>query len=217
MDIRDQVTARRAELENEKRETKSTKGYAEKSRHRKGAHMIDDEAIKHIEKLHQLKNDGIITEADFEAAKQKLLLGIPRPPSAFEKILQSHNGLISLPAEGDHIGWMTFPLKRYADFTGRSCRKEFWMYQLLYVALFFACAVFGIAIGSDAAAGLFVLCALGLLVPLIAVEVRRFHDLGKPGTYALFNLIPYLGVLIVFFFMLQPGVEDDNEYGECPK
>lgn len=178
--------------------------------------MIDDEAIKHIEKLHQLKNDGVITEADFEAAKQKLLLGTPRRPSALDKLTQQASGPIPLPAEGDHIGWMTFPLKRYADFTGRSCRKEFWMYQLLYVALFFACAVFGIAIGTDAAAGLFVLCALGLIVPLIAVEVRRFHDLGKPGTYALFNLIPYLGVLIVYFFMLRPGIEEENEYGSNP-
>lgn len=180
--------------------------------------MIDDESIKHIEKLHQLKNDGVINEADFEAAKQRLLLGgKARPDNAgsIANFIQAA-GPVTMPDDNDLIAWMTLPLKRFVDFSGRSCRKEFWMFQLTFVVLLFVCAAFGIVIGSEAAAGLFVLCLLGGAVPQIAVQVRRFHDLGKPGTYALFNLIPYIGALIVLVFMLQRGEVGDNQYGADP-
>jgi uncharacterized membrane protein YhaH (DUF805 family) len=55
------------------------------------------------------------------------------------------------------------------------------------------------------------------VVPLIAVEVRRFHDQGKSGWFVLLNIIPYIGWAIVCVFMLLPGDEDDNKYGPDPR
>lgn len=171
--------------------------------------MIDSEALKNIEKLHQMKSDGVISEAEFNVAKERLLssrqAAAPKADAA------------TLPAANDHIGWMLLPLRRYAEFHGRSTRKEFWMFQLTFLALLLGCAVLGFLIGAEAAAGLFLLGLLGMLVPLLAVQVRRFHDQDRSGWFALLNIIPYVGSIIIWVFMLFEGTRGDNSFGPDPK
>lgn len=191
--------------------------------------MIDDEALKSIEKLHQLKGDGVISEEDFDKAKEKILFGAQRAqPVGLQAIIAkaaSESVEYERPAPGDYFGWMTLPIRRYADFTGRSCRKEFWMFQLLYVCLFFVTfMIVGIdteygepGIAAQFAMGLLILAVLGLFIPLIAVEVRRFHDMDKSGWHALINLIPYLGTLIVMIGMMLDGTPGENRFGPSPK
>lgn len=170
--------------------------------------MIDNEALNSLERLHKLKSDGVITETDFEAAKQSILDG--RKPVSV-KATQS------TLAENDWIGWATLPLRKYADFNGRSSRKEFWMFQLLFLTMFLGCALIGVVIGPAGAAALFAVGLLGLFVPLLAVEARRFHDQDKSGWLVALNIIPYLGTLAVFVFMLLDGTPGDNRYGPNPK
>ncbi len=124
--------------------------------------------------------------------------------------------------------WMLMPLQRYADFSGRSRRKEYWMFTLAQAIVYL---VLGVLIGIGAAMGdgnslgpigylglgLMVLVALALVVPNIAVSVRRFHDQGKSGWFYLLGLIPYAGGLILLIFMCLPGTEGDNPYGPDPK
>jgi len=181
--------------------------------------MIDEHALKRIEDLHRLKTEGIISQADFDKAKNDLLGGkaAARPISAPQ----------GLPAADDHFGWMTLPIRRYADFKGRSTRKEFWMFQLIYVALSLVTLVLVGVGGVDEsgegsalaklAVGLFIIALLGLLVPLLAVEARRFHDQDRSGWLVLLNLIPYLGTFAVFVFMLLDGTRGDNRFGPDPK
>ncbi len=59
--------------------------------------------------------------------------------------------------------------------------------------------------------------ALAFVVPLVAVQVRRFHDQDKSGWFVLLNLIPYIGVLVVLVFMLLDGTAGDNRFGPDPK
>ena len=179
--------------------------------------MIDDDSLKSIEKLHQLKTDGVISEQDFEKSKERILFGATKP-----KIVRPE--LLAAPAVDDRFAWATLPLRRYADFTGRSSRQEFWMFQLIYVALF---VVTVIIVSADTKYGevgtlgnltilLAILGALGLAVPLLAVEVRRFHDQDRSGWFALLNLVPYFGPLIVFAFMLVEGTHGENQFGPDP-
>ena len=77
--------------------------------------------------------------------------------------------------------------------------------------------IFGAAISPDLGAGLLLLGVLGALLPFIAVQVRRFHDQGKSGWFALLNLIPYVGIVIVLIFMAINGAAGDNQYGPDPK
>ncbi|MBB4606893.1 uncharacterized membrane protein YhaH (DUF805 family) [Xanthomonas arboricola] len=125
--------------------------------------------------------------------------------------------------------WMLLPLKRYADFNGRSRRKEYWMFMLLQaIVLLVLGGLFGIAAalmggenGPGALAWLVAavigIVVLALIVPSIAVTVRRLHDQGKSGWFYLISLVPYVGGFIVLVFMCLEGTPGPNEYGENPK
>ena len=127
------------------------------------------------------------------------------------------SSLTAQPAADDGLAWMLLPLKRYADFEGRSSRKEFWMFLLFTNLVSAALFIFGAVVSPTLGLALFGLGILAVLVPLIAVQVRRLHDQGKVGWFALLNLIPYIGPIIVLAFMLIEGAAGDNEYGPDPK
>ena len=126
--------------------------------------------------------------------------------------------------------WMLMPLQRYADFSGRSRRKEYWMFILLLLIVGIALALVTGGFGSmmdpmhvaeDPAMGLgsmiFGLFYLAILIPALAVQVRRFHDQDKSGWFVLLNFIPLVGGLIVFIFMCLEGTRGDNRFGPDPK
>lgn len=125
--------------------------------------------------------------------------------------------------------WMLLPLKRYFDFEGRSRRTEYWMYTLMTALLYLLCIALVVigAVGSEgsgemnptamAGVGLMGLLFLGLLIPSIAVQVRRFHDQDKSGWWVLLNLIPSIGGIIVLIFMCLEGTRGPNQYGPDPK
>jgi len=110
--------------------------------------------------------------------------------------------------------WMFMPLKRYADFSGRSRRMEFWMWQLFQIIVYFVVIILVMMAGGGAmmtgdptalaAAGgavmiiflLYMLYALVVLIPSIAVAVRRLHDTNRTGWWILGPLVPY-----VFMFL----------------
>jgi uncharacterized membrane protein YhaH (DUF805 family) len=172
--------------------------------------MIDPSSLKSIEDLHRLKTEGIITEAEFEQSKQKILFGAPPRFAA-----RTPSGPIPKPAEDDHVGWIILPLKRYVDFEGRSSRKEFWMFQLIYVAVMLVSLVLAI-VSPSLAVAILILACLALVLPLLAAEIRRFHDQNMSGWFALLNLIPYIGPVVVFVLMLSPGTKGDNRFGPDP-
>ncbi len=125
--------------------------------------------------------------------------------------------------------WALLPLKRYADFSGRSRRKEYWLFALLVFAVTFALALLigvfdhrsmmadGNPFMAGSAFALIGLFVLAIIIPSIAVQVRRFHDQDKSGWFVLLNLIPYIGGLIVLVFMCLEGTRGPNRFGEDPK
>lgn len=126
--------------------------------------------------------------------------------------------------------WMIMPLKRYADFTGRSQRIEYWMFVLFICLVMFAGVVVGILLSEQVAynsyrsemtmVAVFALIGLfylAILIPLIAVQVRRFHDQDLSGWLVLLGFIPYIGGLIIFVFMCIDGTPGTNSYGPDPK
>ncbi len=122
---------------------------------------------------------------------------------------------------------MLMPLRRYADFSGRSRRKEYWMFQLLMLLVYMPLGILmgiGAAIGSDNGSGaLFYLALVAMLllmlavfIPGLAVQVRRFHDQDKSGWFVLFNLVPYVGGFVVLVFMCLRGTSGPNRFGDDP-
>ncbi|MFC3102107.1 DUF805 domain-containing protein [Altererythrobacter lauratis] len=118
--------------------------------------------------------------------------------------------------------WMLMPLRRYADFSGRSRRKEYWMFVLgaIIVALVIG-AIEGL-LGINQMIGgtygpLSLLFVLAIIIPGIAVQVRRFHDQDRSGWFVLLGLIPFVGSIAVLVFMCLEGTRGDNRYGPDPK
>ena len=126
------------------------------------------------------------------------------------------------------MNWMLMPLRRYFDFSGRSRRKEYWMFVLFYVLVGAVLALAFFATMSDQSDGTtngmssaFVwvggLFLLALFIPSVAVQVRRFHDQDKSGWFILLGLIPYIGGIVVLVFMCLPGTIGPNRFGPDPK
>ncbi len=114
------------------------------------------------------------------------------------------------------------PLRRYADFSGRSRRKEFWMFYLglIIAALIIAIVenILGIAESvGDTVGPLSILFLLGIFIPSLAVQVRRWHDQDKSGWFVLVGLIPFIGGLISLVFMMLEGTKGPNRFGPDPK
>jgi uncharacterized membrane protein YhaH (DUF805 family) len=103
--------------------------------------------------------------------------------------------------------------KKYADFTGRARRKEFWMFVLFY---FIAAIVLGIIDSIIGFQLLGMLFSLGSLIPSLAIGARRLHDTGRSGWWQLLYLIPLIGLIIMIVFLVQDS-HPDNEYGPNPK
>lgn len=104
-------------------------------------------------------------------------------------------------------------LKKYADFTGRARRKEYWMFTAFYMVFYIACIVIDAAIGMVVLSTIF---SLALLVPTISIGARRLHDTGRSGWWQLIVLIPLVGLIIILVFLTQDS-HDTNNYGVNPK
>ena len=102
--------------------------------------------------------------------------------------------------------------ERYADFAGRASRSEYWWFFLFNMVVGYG--LFFVAAAADVPALLILwgLVSLALLVPGIAVSVRRMHDTGRSGWYLLIGLIPLVGGFIVLYFLVQQS-DGPNEYG----
>ena len=119
---------------------------------------------------------------------------------------------------------MLQPIRKYAEFSGRARRAEYWMFVLFYclvvIALMIVSAVFGAVLGS-AGRGLAVavlgLFGLAMIVPSLAVSFRRLHDINKSAWWILISLVPFVGGLVLLVFHILPGTVGPNQYGPDPK
>ena len=119
------------------------------------------------------------------------------------------------------MNWYLLVLKKYADFNGRARRQEYWMYFLFHlifcVAAILLDNLLGFAMAGVGYGFIYLLYALALLVPSLAVTVRRLHDTGKSGWMVLISLIPIIGSIWLLVLMLIDGDPGSNEYGPSPK
>ena len=116
---------------------------------------------------------------------------------------------------------------RYADFKGRTSRADYWWaflgVFLITFVVYFICALLGadlnpsqpIDLGayfSNIGNIIYVLYDLAFIIPIIAISVRRLHDINKSGWWYLLNCIPFVGEIVLFIFYLLPSVNEGNRY-----
>jgi uncharacterized membrane protein YhaH (DUF805 family) len=131
------------------------------------------------------------------------------------------------------MDWMLMPYRRYAEFSGRSRRMEYWMFALFQIIV--TAVLYGILIAGrpemDQATGqilaapgalfyvamvLLLLFFLATIIPALAVGVRRLHDTDRSGWWLLIEFIPF-GGLVLLVFMCLDGTHGSNRFGPDPK
>ena len=109
---------------------------------------------------------------------------------------------------------------KYADFSGRARRKEYWYFVLFNCIVQVILTVIGMIIfGSDNSTYriLASIYSLAVLVPGLAVTWRRLHDIGKSGAFYFIGLIPLVGWIIVLVYFCKDSEPGTNQYGPSPK
>ena len=97
---------------------------------------------------------------------------------------------------------------KYATFSGRASRSEFWWFVLFYYAFLIILIFFDWTLTS---AGIF---ALATILPVLAVGARRLHDINKSGWLQLISIIPLVGIIILIVWWASDGEKRDNQYGK---
>ena len=119
------------------------------------------------------------------------------------------------------MNWYLEVLKKYAVFKGRARRKEYWMFFLFNLVSLVVLAIIDSLTGTfspEAGLGLLgSLYSLAVLIPSLAVSVRRLHDTNRNGWWLLMALIPLIGAIILLVFMVQDSRSGENQYGPNPK
>lgn len=114
---------------------------------------------------------------------------------------------------------------KYASFDGRARRKEYWSFALfnaIIYLIFYAVGIFlAVSTRSETLAlivfGILGIYGLGVIVPSLAVTVRRLHDIGKGGGWIFISFVPFVGGLILFVFTLLDSEAGENRFGPNPK
>lgn len=120
------------------------------------------------------------------------------------------------------MNWWLTAMKKYADFSGRARRTEYWMFTLITFMFFLLATFFDLLIvfNNDdyGMLGIFsTLYGVVIMLPSLSITVRRLHDIGKSGLWILINVIPYIGAIIFFILLVTDSQSGDNEYGANPK
>lgn len=119
------------------------------------------------------------------------------------------------------MNWYLTVLKKYAEFSGRARRKEYWFFVLFNFLVVIVLSILDGIVGTlDAEGGIGLLSgiySLGVLIPSIAVGVRRLHDTDRSGWWMLIGFIPIIGVIVLLIFFVLDSTPGENQYGPSPK
>ena len=119
------------------------------------------------------------------------------------------------------MNWYLEVLKKYAVFSGRARRKEYWFF-ILFNMIFAIIAmvldnVLGLAIEGVGYGPIRILLVLAVFLPALGVLVRRLHDVGKSGWFSFISLIPIIGGIWLLVVLCRDSIPGENQYGANPK
>lgn len=124
--------------------------------------------------------------------------------------------------------WYLKVIRNYAYFGGRARRSEYWYFTLVSIGISVAIQLTGGILGailhpiglggiSFLFGGIAALYGLAVLVPSVAVGVRRLHDTGRSGWWLLISLVPVIGILVMIYFFILNSQPGTNRWGPNPK
>ena len=119
------------------------------------------------------------------------------------------------------MSWYLEVLKKYAVFSGRARRAEYWYFVLFNIIVAVVLSLIDTLLGTfnfmQGVGLLSGLYALAVLIPTLAVTVRRLHDIDRTGWWIFISLIPLIGFIVLLVFAVTDGTPGSNRYGPNPK
>lgn len=119
------------------------------------------------------------------------------------------------------MNWYLEAFKKYAVFQGRAGRKDYWFFVLFNIVVSMVLGYIDRLTGTFVAGtGFGILSAiytLAVIIPGIAVSVRRLHDTGRSGWWFLVTIVPILGFFVFLYFMVLDSDQEANKYGQLSK
>lgn len=100
----------------------------------------------------------------------------------------------------------------YANFKGRTNRRDFWLAYLANIIVSFVIGLVSVLISLPIVGFIYL---IAILIPSLALEIRRLHDIGKSDWYILLALIPLIGMIVLIYFYCQPSVAEDKKESEA--
>lgn len=113
------------------------------------------------------------------------------------------------------IDWFVKGLKNYTNFTGRARRKEYWFFALTQFIILVILQILDGIIGTNYI--FYAIGVLALLLPSIAVMVRRLHDIGRSGWWYFIVLIPIVGAILLLVWLATETKQEVNQWGNPVK
>jgi len=118
------------------------------------------------------------------------------------------------------MNWFLMAMRKYANFSGRSQRAEYWWFFLVYFLLMilavFIDVALGLTMGESGVGVLTLVLILLLFIPAISVGVRRLHDIGRSGWWMLLMIVPF-GSLVLMVMAMLDSKPETNKWGSSPK
>lgn len=114
------------------------------------------------------------------------------------------------------MNWYLEALKKYATFSGRARRKEYWMFFLINISISIILSLSPFAIGA-AGGVLYFIYVIAMIIPGLALAVRRLQDQGKEWTWIFVGLVPFIGGIWLLVLMCTEGSQGENKFGLDPK
>lgn len=103
----------------------------------------------------------------------------------------------------------------YANFSGRARRSEYWYFTLANILLGIISGILGVVVPGFML--IVNIVGLALIIPSLAVCVRRLHDIGKSGWFYLLSFIPLIGQILIIIWFCQDSQPGENKWGANPK
>jgi uncharacterized membrane protein YhaH (DUF805 family) len=137
------------------------------------------------------------------------------------KSLWGHSSSVSIQENSRYVfmNWYVEVLKKYAVFSGRARRKEYWTFTLINVLISIVLTIIEMVAGltHGGFGPLTSLYSLAVLIPGLAVSIRRLHDTNRSGWWLLIPLVPLIGIIALLVFLVSDSDPGENQYGPNPK
>lgn len=135
------------------------------------------------------------------------------PPLPNSAMVNNH----STEANYGILDWFKKALRNYTNFSGRARRKEYWYFVLVQMGLIIVAMILDAIIFNSETGLFYIVVALGLFLPGLAVTIRRLHDTSRSGWWFLLSILPLIGSIVLLVFLASDTKLETNQWGPPAK